>query len=281
MKASVWWLACLAGLGMTMPAHAVGRLIDVTVVDRDTGVELPLYNHHGRYYLIGEPGHHYRIDLRNTSRERVLGVVSVDGVNAITGDTASWSQSGYLLDGHGMFGVLGWRKSEQQVADFLFTDLAQSYAARTGRPQNVGVIGVAVFRELRLPPPPPVYETVKPSMASAAPRARATDGAAPEPAKAMPSINQTQMAAPSRIVVPPRDMSMAPPLDDKGPLGTGHGAREDSQVHTVDFQRATRRPEDIVTIYYDTRERLIAQGVIPPFRDIRPQAFPGRFAADP
>ena len=34
-----------------------------------------------------------------------------------------------------------------QTAAFYFTDLADSYAARTGRPDNVGVIGVALFRE--------------------------------------------------------------------------------------------------------------------------------------
>ena len=40
------------------------------------------------------------------------------------------------------------------VAQFYFTDLPDSYAARTGRPRNVGVIGVAVFREA---PPPVAY----------------------------------------------------------------------------------------------------------------------------
>ena len=41
----------------------------------------------------------------------------------------------------------GWRKSMDEVAAFYFTALPDSYAARTGRPDNVGVIGVALFRE--------------------------------------------------------------------------------------------------------------------------------------
>ena len=43
--------------------------------------------------------------------------------------------------------ITGWRKSLERTAAFYFTDLGDSYAARTGRPQNVGVIGVAVFQE--------------------------------------------------------------------------------------------------------------------------------------
>jgi len=54
------------------------------------------------------------------------------------------------------FEVNGWRKSLEEVAAFYFTALPDSYAARTGRPQNVGVIGVAVFREQQLPRPPAV-----------------------------------------------------------------------------------------------------------------------------
>ena len=45
--------------------------------------------------------------------------------------------------------IAGWRKSMDDVAQFVFTDLPDSYAARTGRPHNVGVVGVAVFREAR------------------------------------------------------------------------------------------------------------------------------------
>jgi hypothetical protein len=56
---------------------------------------------------------------------------------------------GQLID------IGGWRKSMSEVAAFVFTALPESYAARTGRPGNVGVIGVAVFREYQ-PPRPPV-----------------------------------------------------------------------------------------------------------------------------
>ena len=90
--------------------------------------------------------------LQNLTGERVLAVLSVDGVNAISGQTAGSSQAGYVLEPWQQVEIRGWRKSYSDIAEFYFTDLPDSYAARTGRPQNVGVIGVAAFRERRREP---------------------------------------------------------------------------------------------------------------------------------
>ncbi|HET7844285.1 MAG TPA: hypothetical protein VFL14_09060, partial [Xanthomonadales bacterium] len=141
-------------LAASAAAHAgTGSLVDVTVRDLDTGRELPLYTQSGRWYVPGEAGHRYAVSLENRTGERVLAVLSVDGVNAISGQTASAQQTGYVLSPWQRTEVRGWRKNMGEVAEFYFTDLPDSYAARTGRPQNVGVIGVAVFRE-NVPPPP-------------------------------------------------------------------------------------------------------------------------------
>jgi hypothetical protein len=101
----------------------------------------------GRYYVAGQPGNEYEVRIRNNQAGEILSVVSIDGVNAISGETADWSQTGYILNPHTSFGIKGWRKNLQRVAAFFFTELDNSYAARTGRPDNVGVIGVAVFRK--------------------------------------------------------------------------------------------------------------------------------------
>ena len=91
-------------------------------------------------------------------------MVSVDGVNVITGQTADPSQSGYVLSPRGGLDILGWRKNLSQTAAFYFTALPDSYAARTGRPDNVGVIGVALFRRKAQPLPlPQPYGQVAPS----------------------------------------------------------------------------------------------------------------------
>ena len=130
-------------------------LVDLVVVDRDRynadGWLSPI-RHRGQDWIEGAPGHRYSVRLTNTTGERVLVVLSVDGVNAVTGETAHPSQAGYVLEPWESAEINGWRKSLEDVAQFVFTDLPDSYAARTGRPDNVGVIGIAVFEEAR-----PVY----------------------------------------------------------------------------------------------------------------------------
>jgi hypothetical protein len=259
MKPMWFALAAMAGLGLAVDAHAVGRLVDVNVVDRDSGTPLPIVRYHGRYYVAGEPGRRYRIELQSHRGDRVLGVVSVDGINAISGDTARWSQTGYVLDGYAGYAVLGWRKSDEQVASFFFTDPGQSYAGLTGRPDNVGVIGVAVFRER-------VRIAVREPEQAATPM---------EPAPAM----ETATAAPQAAKAAP--LSRRALADDGSPLGTGHGEREHSLVHTVDFERAADTPDEVIAIYYDTRARLVARGILPSAPIHAPQAFPGHYAPDP
>lgn len=277
MKTLLLALAFAAGLVHTASAAAVGRLVDLGVYDRTSQRALPVYRHDGRYYIAGEPGHRYQISLRNRAGADVMAVLSVDAVNAISGDTADWSQTGYVLDPYADTDVLGWRKSTSQVADFIFADFAQSYAVRTGRPDNVSVIGVAVFRRQHVYPQPvmpaPVAdaasrETYTPSTAPTAPaeesmrRSTASSMAAPQ---AQASMNEASMAK----------------AQGGGPLGTGHGQREVSSITYVDFERASSTPDEVITLYYDTWEHLLARGVVPMRRPTAPQPFPDHFVPDP
>ncbi|MCE7878244.1 MAG: hypothetical protein DYH14_13175, partial [Betaproteobacteria bacterium PRO3] len=134
----------LTGCAASPPMAAVStHLATVEVVDRTSGAPLPVYVSGSERWIIGTPGNEYAIRIRNHTGTRILGVLSVDGVNAITGETAAPDQTGYVLEPHGSVEVAGWRKSVSNTAAFYFTDVASSYAARTGRPLDVGVIGVA------------------------------------------------------------------------------------------------------------------------------------------
>src|SRR5688500_17292898 len=148
LLAALLALAALAGCARAEP------LVSVSVLDLDRGETMPRWPHRGRDYIEGRPGHRYAVVLQNLTGERVLAVLSVDGVNAISGETAGTRQSGYVLDPWQRLEIRGWRKNLSEIAEFHFTSLGDSYAARTGRPGNVGVIGVAAFRE-RVPVPPP------------------------------------------------------------------------------------------------------------------------------
>ena len=284
MKTLLLALALAAGLAHAASAAAVGRLVDLSVYDRDSQRALPVYRHDGRYYIAGEPGHRYQISLRNRSGNDVMAVLSVDAVNAISGDSADWSQTGYVLDPYTNTDVLGWRKSMAQVADFVFADFAQSYAVRTGRPDNVGVIGVAVFRRQRVYPqqvmPAPVAD-----VASRETHAPMPAPAPPAPAPIMESTSRSAVNPAPAMASPSAETSMSQASMAKaqsdGPLGTGHGQRENSSINYVDFERASSTPDEVITLYYDTWDHLLARGVVQPPRPGTPEPFPGHFVPDP
>lgn len=245
-------LICVSALLCLFSTSHAGRLVDVSVLDRDSGERLPVYSHAGKYYVAGTPGNRYGIELHNKRADRVLTVISVDGVNVLSGQTANTQQTGYVLDGRHRYTINGWRKNLNEVAQFVFTALPQSYAARTGRPDNVGVIGVAVHREKFVPPP------VAPSPQISNMASRKEAGAAADSAR----------------------LAGAPQKAEQ--LGTGHGQREFSPTSTTEFVRRSDKPDEVITIYYDSRQNLIAQGIIPAKRPT-PKPFPAEpgFVPDP
>jgi hypothetical protein len=261
-------LAIAISAAFTLPAcaHGVGSLANITVIDRTAGRELPVYWKDGRAYIAGQPGNEYQVRVRNVAGDDLLAVVSVDGVNVVTGESARAAQSGYVLGSRQSMDVSGWRKSLRDTAAFYFTTLPDSYAARTGRPDDVGVIGVAIFR--RKPPEPVAWEPPRPvpfakqESANGAPAA--SSPAAPDPMERME----------------PRDKAAKRAQADS-PLGTGHGRLENNPTRWVDFERSTPSPVETITIYYDSQRNLLAQGIIratPRPRD--PNPFPG-FVPDP
>lgn len=263
-------LLLLAAAG-TAAAHVRPQpnpLVSLDVIDRDTGQTLPNWQHDGDAWIAGTPGHRYAVRLTNRSGERVLAVLSVDGVNAVSGETASPHQTGYVLEPYQSTEVAGWRKSLSQVAAFEFTALSASYAARTGRPDDVGVIGIAVFREKpRWTPPPAPPQQVGGTLER---ERRSAAGASADAAAAPQSRAEGYAKA-------------MPPLAES--LGTGHGAREHSSARQVAFERASTSPAQVSTLRYDSERNLVAMGVIsrpvPPRWRRSPQAFPAGFVPDP
>ena len=251
LRASGLVALAIALPGCATPSYAA-HLADVDIHDRMTGETLPTWWHEGRAYVVGRPGNEYEVVVRNRSGADVLAVVSVDGVNAITGETAAPAQGGYVVGAWDRLAVQGWRKSLGETAAFYFTSLGDSYAARTGRPENAGVIGVALFTRKV----PRLVKRVVP----AAPPAPMADANVPRP-----EANAQRAAA------------------QAAPLGTGHGRREDSPAEYVAFERATDQPVETISIYYDSYRNLVARGVIPTYgaRGREPRPFPGAFVADP
>jgi hypothetical protein len=101
----------------------------------------------GDIYAIGETGARYTIGVENHSAYRYEVVASVDGLDVIDGGDADFSKRGYLIDPYTSFIIEGWRTGDDTVAAFRFSDMDSSYAGRTGKSRNIGVIGVAFFHE--------------------------------------------------------------------------------------------------------------------------------------
>jgi hypothetical protein len=262
----------------TPPARAVGALVDVQIVDRSRGETLSTWHSRASNWVAGRPGDRYAVRLTNRSPGRVLVVLSVDGVNAVSGETAAVGQTGYVLAPYQTAEITGWRKSDSETAAFYFTALPDSYAARTGRPDNVGVIGAAVFRE-RVPEPP-MGSWFQPSPPLA------KDGAANGRFESERQKSAIDSAAPAAPVAPEQSAARRAQSDlasrDEKKLGTGHGEREYSPATEARFERASSQPTEIVQVRYDSYQNLLASGVIPRPRSLprQPDAFP-TFVPDP
>ena len=273
--------ALFTSLALTTSCAAhVHDLVDMQVVDRDTGAVLEVHHRHGRAYVAGEPGHRYAVMMQNRTGERVMAVLSVDGVNAVTGQTADPYQGGYVLGPYERAEINGWRKSMSEVAQFVFSAPEASYAARTGRPQNVGVIGIAVFRERA-----PVYQPpIRPQYRDDEWRRKAQSPSAANEAEALAQRGMPAPEAGSAARDQAGPYAKRERSDDfASELGTAHGQREWSTVGTTEFERRSSRPDEIVELQYDTFEHLVDRGVIRQPRHWpreAPRAFAG-FVPDP
>lgn len=262
-RRTVLYLLISSALALPLASAHANRLANVEIYDRTAQRTLPIYWHDGQAYVEGRPGNEYQIVVKNRTPEDVLAVLSVDGVNVLSGQTASSNQGGYVLSSWRQMDVAGWRKSMSHTAAFYFTEISDSYAARTGRPDDVGVIGVALYRRKALPPP--VYSL-------------------PEPlAFPQSSREKLENRVQDRLEKKLGDRSDATPPAAAPQLGTGHGRSEVNPTYRVEFERATATPEEVITIRYDRRENLVAMGVIRETRHAwrQPRAFPGGFVPDP
>ncbi|MDX2219745.1 MAG: hypothetical protein SF172_12045 [Burkholderiales bacterium] len=291
--------ACATTTFPAAASAAIGRLANISVHDRTEGRTLPIHWHNGQAWVVGSPGNEYQVMVRNSAPVDVLAVVSVDGVNVITGETAAPSQTGYIIDPWRRMSINGWRKDTTRTAAFYFTSLADSYASRTGRPDNVGVIGVALFRR-KIDPvaimpvapiaapqsaPAPIVTAsrssepvVLPSAPLRAPEAPLADAAPAKPAPAAPTAQAPARAESNSASARDQVIAEASAKREQSRLGTGHGRSEYSRITMVDFERATREPEEVLTIRYDSYANLVARGIIVARA---PERFPNPFPNAP
>jgi hypothetical protein len=136
------------------------------------------YLHKNRIFIEAKEGSEYAIEIKNNSWEKILAVVSVDGLNVVDGDPADDNGTGYVLDKYSAQKLYGFQYSKEKVAAFKFgafgavkldpatgqpeidpstgKEIPLGYAASKGdgAEKNAGVIGVRIWDEIPQPPPP-------------------------------------------------------------------------------------------------------------------------------
>ena len=263
------------------PGPAVDSPYRVEVLYGDWS-RLPTYYVGGRTYVLGTIGERYRIRIANPTSRRVEAVVSVDGLDAIDGRTASYDDKrGYVIAPYGEVTVDGFRTSLDQVATFRFSSVRDSYAGRKGQDRNVGVIGVAFFPERERPiavTPRPYYDD-RPRASSNAPYKRGYDegvGRAPGSPPPAPSAAPESKAADGAGAY-----GGAPRREARRGLGTEFGEQRHSSVGYTSFQReSARHPASVIELRYNDRQGLLALG-IPVDRVVHPDDVALRESADP
>jgi hypothetical protein len=131
---------------LTNIAETSNGFVSVQIID-SSGSPLAGLTQGTRSYVVGHNGDRYSIRVMNHSNERYEIVATVDGLDVIDGRPGSYGKRGYLIDAYGTLDIDGFRRSSDAVAAFRFGSVRDSYAARTGSDRNVGVIGIAIFRE--------------------------------------------------------------------------------------------------------------------------------------
>ncbi len=265
------------------------------------GRVLRTHDHEGQAFLEAPPSGNYEIRLTNLTGERVLAVPSVDGVNVLSGEDASYQGGGYVLGPYQTTTINGWHRTASETAAFVFA-AAQggSYASQTGRgTRNVGVIGVAAFREHQ--PTSQNHSYVRRSSRRVGSMQWSDDSATkgirgrdlleemgmlggeedrcagslfPEgQAKASYSTEPTASALPAADTIgsPLRSRGAGGMSVQPQDLGTGYGERKEMRTTTTTFTRRTEIPEQILQLRYASREVLASWGV-PVDRPMPPEA---------
>jgi hypothetical protein len=249
------------------------------------------------YYIEGRKGSTYKLRYKNYTARRQKIVLSVDGLNVMSGDI-DW-QRGYVVEPYASLVVPGWRKDSGNVAKFEFSSIKQSYNQHndSGQAQNIGVIGCRVYNEvIKYEPPKVVYHyhlNNWPLTYSGGGGGWVNGGGGGWSSTIGSPIGSTTLCrgSSSHLGVAACNNSAAPAehcfVNSAEQIGlasanVGTGWGENQKFETVNvYYDFEQNVFTTLVLFYDDRRGLIQRGInIREDRIISPQAFPNAFPND-
>ncbi len=259
------------------------------------------YYKDGSVYIEGRKGVKFSIKIKNNGYSRILAIPTIDGLSVMNGKDANYDSPGYIINGYDSITIDGWRTSDKEVAEFYFSSQKDSYRKRIGKNGNLGIIGVAIFREkpsycagatITLPTIPIPYHSYPnyPWDSPNYPWSYPWDdniywGGGATYTTTTPAIScltADATGAGVNVTGSAKAMSMQDTCAASSDLGTGFGEQKRSEVMKVDFDRESS-PDSKFEIFYNTKRQLEKLGIdfdIKP-KYIVPQAFPGEYCESP
>ena len=228
------------------PIYARPFTVEVLV----NGYPLDQYPARGRVYVEAIAGEEYALRIYNPLPDRVAVALAVDGLNSIDArHTTARAASKWVIEPYGSITIAGWQMSSTRARRFYFTTERDSYAAKLGRAEDVGVISAVFFRERRpvaivVPPPHPI--PLEDRRQSEAPKERSGRDA--------PGATSAQGQG--------RDRAAAPVTkdDEYAATGIGRSVEHDVRWTHLDLEDA---PVGVVSLRYEYRPALVRLGVLP------------------
>jgi len=189
--------------------------------------------------LISKIGSEWYITIRNPFLDRSIeAILSVDGVDVISGKASSDADAGYVVRPLHSIQIRGWREDKDTVAAFKFVDVSLSYASQRGIPGHVGEIDLRVFEEsIPKKKDPPDWKKYSPQ--------RWIPGL-PDPLRTYPMAG----SGPGDYLDLDRSITCS--------VGTGFGRAIPNPMSTTMFNRSLSCAR--FHWRYDTREALIRDG---------------------
>jgi hypothetical protein len=278
------------------------------------GNRCKLYTHQGKNYVQANQGSEYVIEIKNNYYKRILSVISVDGLNVLSGKKASENDTGYIIDSYHSEKIKGFRFSDDEWAMFKFgykfNGKTYAQSKNDGSEINCGIFGIRLFYEQEpmviyntstvtwntpinppwttpINPPWDPYPITcngagisigSPSYTSNVNFMASADGGLQDNIQTSCLRGGSDVKA--RSTMTSRRLCASP--EPKGfDMGTEWGRKEQSKVTTINFEKGCLAHS--LDIYYASRESLIEMGV-PITNQLKvnlPQSFPEKYAKPP